>query len=498
MFKKFFSSSYVKAASIILITGIILIVFNNWIENSKISIGFDKINDTLMPFYVGIILAFLTCPLFNWIVVRIYKRLTAGLKPHIPGYADLSTASAKTEEHESRDHAQENRTALMISKTIASIVVFFVVIGVVALLVYSVLPKLIEGSGSFISSLPDKINQLTDWATTSLARFPALQRSVTDFADKGVMELYEWLQTNVLNNSNATSLITAISNGIVSVFNVTFEFLMGLLIMLYLLNNKEHIFAIGRKLVAACCSEKRSEGIYEFVSIFNETFIGYIVGRIIDSAIIGVLTYIVLLIFNISFAPMISVIVGVTNVIPFFGPFMGAIPAALMLLLEDPTQCFYFIIIIIIIQQLDGNVIGPKVVGDAIGISSFWTLVAVLIGGGLFGFMGMCFGTPVFALIYRYVDKMAISKLKAKDKKLATMDYYNLDPYKIDMDEIATSKPPKQKKQKKSFKEILGKIEKLEEGEKTGEDVKSDATEKTDEGVETDATEKSDAGESKK
>ena len=478
-----------KAASIILITGIILIVFNNWIENSKISIGFDKINDTLMPFYVGIILAFLTCPLFNWIVVRIYKRLTAGLMPHIPGFAPPQAVSAKTEEHESRDHAQENRTALMISKTIASIVVFFVVIGVVALLVYSVLPKLIEGSGSFISSLPNKINQLTNWASTSLARFPALQKSVTDFADKGVMELYEWLQTNVLNNSNTTSLITAISNGIVSVFNVTFEFLMGLLIMLYLLNNKEHIFAIGRKLTAACCSEKRSEGIYEFVSIFNETFIGYIVGRIIDSAIIGVLTYIVLLIFNISFAPMISVIVGVTNVIPFFGPFMGAIPAALMLLLEDPTQCFYFIIIIIIIQQLDGNVIGPKVVGDAIGISSFWTLVAVLIGGGLFGFMGMAFGTPVFALIYRYVDKMAIRRLKAKDKKLATMDYYNLDPYKIDMDDIATSRPPKQKKQKKSLKEVLGKFKELEEGEKTGE------VEKTDETVNSDATENSNADE---
>ena len=487
-----------KAASIILITGIILIVFNNWIENSKISIGFDKINDTLMPFYVGIILAFLTCPLFNWIVVRIYKRLTAGLMPHIPGFAPPQAVSAKTEEHESRDHAQENRTALMISKTIASIAVFFVVIGVVALLVYSVLPKLIEGSGSFISSLPNKINQLTNWASTSLARFPALQKSVTDFADKGVMELYEWLQTNVLNNSNTTSLITAISNGIVSVFNVTFEFLMGLLIMLYLLNNKEHIFAIGRKLTAACCSEKRSEGIYEFVSIFNETFIGYIVGRIIDSAIIGVLTYIVLLIFNISFAPMISVIVGVTNVIPFFGPFMGAIPAALMLLLEDPTQCFYFIIIIIIIQQLDGNVIGPKVVGDAIGISSFWTLVAVLIGGGLFGFMGMAFGTPVFALIYRYVDKMAIRRLKAKDKKLATMDYYNLDPYKIDMDDIATSRPPKQKKQKKSFKEVLGKFKELEEGEKTGENVKTDEAVKSDEDVKSDATENSGETEIKK
>ncbi len=471
-----------KAASIILITGIILIVFNDWIENSKISIGFDKINDTLMPFYVGIILAFLTCPLFNWIVIRIYKRLTAGLKPYTPAFIHPDTASAKAAEYEQRDHAQENRTALMISKTIASIVAFFVVIGVVALLVYSVFPKLIEGSGSFISSLPDKIKQLTDWATTSLADFPALQRSVTNFADKGVMEIYQWLQTNVLNNENASSLVTAISNGIVSMFNVAFEFLMGLLIMLYLLNNKEHIFAIGRKLVASCCSEKRSEGIYEFVSIFNETFIGYIVGRIIDSVIIGVLTYIVLLIFNISFAPMIAVIVGVTNVIPFFGPFMGAIPSALMLLLEDPTQSLYFIIIILIIQQLDGNVIGPKVVGDAIGISSFWTLVAVLIGGGLFGFMGMAFGTPVFALIYRYVDKIAIRKLKEKDKKIATMDYYNLDPYKIDMDEIEMSKPAK-KKQKHKFKDVLDKIKKADEAENS-DGIENSAEAESSDGIE--------------
>ena len=217
----------------------------------------------------------------------------------------------------------------------------------------------------------------------------------------------------------------------------------GLLIMVYLLNYKERLFAIMRKLVNATCSTKRKARLYEFAGIVNETFIGFIVGRIIDSFIIGVLTFVVMKICAIPFALMISIIVGITNVIPFFGPFIGAIPSVFILMLEEPIDALYFIIIIIVIQQVDGNIIGPKIVGNAIGISSFWVLISVLIGGGLFGFPGMALGVPVFAVVYRYIDKITMASLRRKDKNVNTSYYFSLDPYGIKDDEVDLDPDPK-------------------------------------------------------
>ena len=136
------------------------------------------------------------------------------------------------------------------------------------------------------------------------------------------------------------------------------------------------------------------------IKYIDKMFSGFINGKIVDSIIIGILTFIVLSIFRMPYALLISVIVGITNIIPYFGPFMGAIPSALIILMIDPIKGFWFIVIIIIIQQLDGNVIGPKILGESTGISSFWVLFSILLFGGLFGFVGMVIGVPLFAVIY--------------------------------------------------------------------------------------------------
>jgi hypothetical protein len=149
---------------------------------------------------------------------------------------------------------------------------------------------------------------------------------------------------------------------------------------------------------------------------------------------------------------MISLIVGVTNVIPFFGPFIGAIPSVFILLLENPIEALYFIIIVVVIQQLDGNLIGPKIVGNAIGISSFWVLISVLIGGGLFGFTGMALGVPVFAVFYRYADKLMTASLKRKEKNTNTSYYFSLEPYGLEDDEIDLE--PEKKKQASVFSQF--------------------------------------------
>lgn len=396
MFKKFRKSPYWKASWVLLICGGILIAFANWIGKTRFAVGFEAINDTLAPVYVGVICAFLVCPVYNWVVREIYAK-----KP-----------------------------SLTFAKAIATAVSFIIIVGFVALLGYFLIPQVITSCVNLVNTLPERLTATSNWLEKHFTAFPQLAVWVDNLANTDTSVMVSWVQKNVIGE-NTVGVATMISSGVMTALNYVVDAFVGVLIMIYLLNYKETLFAIGKKLIAATCSDEKRDDIFEFGEIFNETFVGFIVGRIIDSAIIGVLTYIVLAIVKIPFAPMIAMIVGVTNVIPFFGPFIGAIPSFLIIMLESPFAALEFLIIILVIQQLDGNVIGPKVVGNAIGIGSFWVLIAVLIGGGLFGFSGMVFGVPVFAVIYRYVNKVTTKSLAKKGKKVLTSDYYSLEKYNI-------------------------------------------------------------------
>lgn len=444
MFKKFKDNPYWKATMTLLIAGGILIVFNNWIEKNQLKIGLENINSTLAPVYIGVICAFLLCPVYNWVVRKCYAGMTA----------------AKTLDD------KEKRRRLTTSRIIATVAAIVIVIAFVMLLAYSMLPQIISSSVNLAETLPERLASLSDWLRTHFARFPQLAIWVDDVAKLGAKDIVNWIQENLLGE-NAMSIATMISSGVMTAVNTLVDIIVGLLIMIYLLNYKETLFAMCRKFIAATCSKKRQDGMYEFVDIFNETFVGFIVGRIIDSAIIGLLTYVVLIICKIPFAPMISVIVGVTNVIPFFGPFIGAIPSVLILMLEDPMKALWFIVIIFIIQQLDGNVIGPKIVGNAIGIGSFWVLIAVLIGGGMFGFKGMVFGVPVFAVIYRYVNKLVTRRLYKDGKSTHTADYFTLEQFGIDASEVHLET---YKRKEKSVRDRFRKVENDHHSEKVATD----------------------------
>ena len=447
MFKKFRQSPYAKAAFLILICGGLLIVFNSWITKNRISIGFENINRTLAPIYIGGILAFILCPVYNACVKWCYQHILKGAKRK--GFS--VGAMLVRDEGELVVEKEEKRSILAASRVIATLVCIIVVLGLAGLFIYFVVPQVVASAVNLINTMPQRLTYLSRWCHTHLSHFPLVAVWVDNLANAENSEIMQWIQEHILSG-NAASIATMVSNGVILAVKYVVNAVIGLLIMVYLLNYKERLFAITRKMVNATCSPKRKASLYEFASIVNETFIGFIVGRIIDSFIIGVLTYIVLKICAMPFALMLSVIIGVTNIIPFFGPFIGAIPSIFILLLENPVDALYFIVIIIVIQQLDGNVIGPKIVGNAIGIGSFWVLISVLIGGGLFGFAGMALGVPVFAVFYRYVDKMMINSLKRKEKDTHTSYYYSLEPYGLEDDEVDLE--PEKKKQKSLFSKL--------------------------------------------
>ena len=431
MFRKFRESPYAKAAFLILVCGSLLIIFNNWITKNRISIGFENINSTLAPIYIGGILAFILCPVYNSCVKWCYQHMLEGAKKK--GFS--IGAMLVHDDGDSIIDKKEKRRILAAARTAASLVCVIVVVGLAGLFVYFVVPQVVASAVNLVNTMPQRLTSFSNWCNVHLSHFPFIAVWVDNLANAENSEVMQWIQEHILSG-NAASIASMVSNGVILAVKYVANAFIGLLIMVYLLNYKERLFAITRKIVNATCSQKRKASLYEFASIVNETFIGFIVGRIIDSFIIGVLTFIILKICALPFALMLSVIVGVTNVIPFFGPFIGAIPSVFILLLEKPIEALYFVIIIIIIQQLDGNVIGPKIVGNALGIGSFWVLISVLIGGGLFGFPGMALGVPVFAVFYRYADKLMTSSLKRKEKNTHTSYYYSLETYGLEDDEV--------------------------------------------------------------
>ena len=447
MFRKFRQSPYAKAAVLILVCGGLLIIFNNWITKNRISIGFENINNTLAPIYIGGILAFILCPVYNACVKWSYQRLLTGAMQKdapagiMPVYDDDKLAVSK----------EEKRNLLGAARAVATLVCVIVVVGLAGLFIYFVVPQVVASAFNLVNTMPERLTSFSNWCHVHLSHFPFIAVWVDNLANAENSEVMQWIQEHILSG-NAASIASMVSNGVIMAVKYVANAFIGLLIMVYLLNYKERLFAITRKIVNATCSQKRKATLYEFANIVNETFIGFIVGRIIDSFIIGVLTYIVLKICDMPFALMLSLIVGVTNIIPFFGPFIGAIPSVFILLLENPIDALYFVIIIIVIQQLDGNLIGPKIVGNAIGIGSFWVLISVLIGGGLFGFPGMALGVPVFAVFYRYADKLMTNSLKRKEKNTHTSYYYSLEPYGLEDDEVELE--PSKKKQQSLYSRL--------------------------------------------
>lgn len=431
MIKKINKSPYFKAMLVFIIGGFTLMLLNNLIRTADAGDVIKKINSALMPLYIGIVIAFLLCPIYNRIVGKTFKLINR------KAYSASSGTEAASEVKKA---LKKGNRILIVSRVIGTIICLAILVLFVTLIAYLVIPELFNSIVNVMYKIPSGMTNLREWSHTHLSKYPPLIKQIDTITNTGTTDIIAWIQANILNVRDAGNLATQISNGLFHAMKTIINIVVGMLIAIYLLNFKDRIFAISRKVVAATCSEKRASGLFQFAYIINTTFIGYIVGRIIDGIIIGVITFIVMSLFGIPLPILCSVIVGITNIIPFFGPFIGAIPAALLITLESPIHAVYFLIFDLIIQQIDGNIIGPKVVGTAIGMSSFWVLIAVIVGGGLFGFLGMALGVPVFAVIYRYVNMAVTKKLEKKEKALFSDDYYYLEPYKLDAGEVMEKK----------------------------------------------------------
>ena len=300
-----------------------------------------------------------------------------------------------------------------------------------ALIVYVVLSILLPQVIHSITSIVNFVSALLKDKGSELNQILLKYDFLHVDGDELVVAWENIVSTYISNIAQLLDNLMVISKTIVGIF---IDLLVSVITAFYLLMDKERLCAQIKKIGYSIFTREKNESLIYWTRQANRLFAGFITGKIIDSAIIGVICYFGMVIFKMEYPLLISLVIGVTNIIPFFGPFIGWAPCALILLLVNPMSALWFSLFILFLQQLDGNVIGPHILGDYVGVSALSIMIAIVIGGGLFGFAGMLLSVPVYALGYAIIRTWIYGRLKKKDMSIHTGDYYaapeTLQPYK--------------------------------------------------------------------
>lgn len=387
-----------------------------------------QLTQILQPVIIGLVVAYLLNPLMKWVDGKMYGILTERVK--------------------NEEKAKNLARGLAITASLLFLV------GIVVLLIAAIVPSILQSIQGVVTTLPSEVKSLVAWIND----FAKGDSQVADIAERVITEASNFFENWMKNTfiPQAEVYIASVTSGVILTVKFFINIVVGLIISVYVMANQEKFAGQAKKIIFAIFKPVRANVIVRTIRKSNEIFGGFISGKILDSAIIGVLAYIVLAIMKMPDTVLVAVIIGVTNIIPFFGPFIGAIPSFIIIVLQNPMQGLYFLIFVVILQQIDGNIIGPKILGNSTGLSSFWVVFAILVFGGLWGFPGMLLGVPIMAVIYYIVRNIVEYILKRRGIPADKIDYVNLN--KIDK---VTNQPiyNYEEKVKKSQKKLAKKPE---------------------------------------
>lgn len=383
-------------AAIVVAVAIVLVFV--MIRYNRVREIVQALRQILAPIIYGAVMAYLLAPIYN----HVRGAVTDGLKPVMKN--DIS----------------RRRLGMFCGTVVSVFVLCAVVFGLIAMLI----PQLIQSVAGIIDAMPSSIYNLQLWLQHLLANNPELEEQVMQHYAAASMYLQNWV-TNVVI-PNVSNIISSLSSGFLSVINVIKNLLIGLIVMVYLLNIKDKLVTQAKMIIYGAFPLKIANKVLEESRYVHQVFGGFIIGKLLDSLIIGVICFILMNFMNMPYVLLISVIIGTTNVVPFFGPFIGAIPSAFLILLANPMKCLYFVIFILLLQQFDGNILGPKILGESTGLPSFWVLFSILLFGGIFGFVGMIIAVPTFAVIYKLTTELVTYCLTTKHLSGNIEDYDGL------------------------------------------------------------------------
>ena len=356
----------------------------------------SKIVTILAPFIWGLVLAYLLLPL-----TRALEKLFSSSrmrKAHIKGkFARIA--------------------AIVVSE-----IVLLVILTAFVLLI---LPQLYSSIETIVVNSPEYYKKMTDWLELRLEDHPEVEQYVSQALETLSNQLMDIVNNRLLPSMG--SVLSSLTTGVFAALKGVYNLIVGIIVSIYLLANREIAKAGFRKVLYSVFSIETAEKIRAGLVFTDKTFMGFLSGKLLDSAIIGLICYIVCAILKMPYTLLVSVIIGLTNIIPFFGPLIGAVPSAFIILLVDPLKCLIFVVFIVVLQQIDGNIIGPKILGSTVGINGFWVMFSIILGGGLFSFAGMILGVPVFVVLYTALSALVDKQLRRNDLPQDYETYARLD-----------------------------------------------------------------------
>lgn len=365
------------------LAGAILLVF--------VLFRFDSIMDQvmhicniLMPIIMGIALAYLINP-----VVEFYER-------------KLDATLGKAIEKKRGKKPSMRGLSILIS--------VIIIIAIIVILIMMVVPQLVSNITNAVVLLPEQIQDLVKKITEMTRNNEHAQQLIGEFYDGTVKYFTNWVKTEMLGQ------VSVVINGIMGIFGTAVNCLVAFIVAIYVLLGKNTFIRQIKKITNAFLTDRQSQVLTSIVKESDRIFGGFISGKIIDSFIIGGICFVCCLILRMPYVALVSVIVGVTNIIPFFGPYIGAIPSTILILLDSPSKGIIFLIFVIILQQVDGNIIGPKILGESTGLSPFWVVFAIFLGNGLFGIVGLFIGVPMWGVVYYLIKRFVNYRIRKKEE----------------------------------------------------------------------------------
>ena len=418
----------VAGVVIVAATAIILIYFSV-ARYDGLKQGWDTFMKILQPFIIGAVMAFLMNPIMMFLERNISKRFLPKAKKG------------------------KEKSVKKTIRLITSILALLIFMGIIALFSLMVIPELANTIQYLIKNLDKQLYGVLEWAND--ITFGNYEKAIRD-AEKN-MDVNLWIETvwdyiaNYFEVAETEAMVQTVATGVYGVGKLIVDVILGMILSVYLLIDKEKLKGQIKKIIYGWFKPKYANLIMDVTRKGNEIFYGFIIGKLIDSIIIGIICYVCMLIFAFPYPVLCSVIIGVTNIVPVFGPYIGAVPTVIIIFLTNPMKGIYFLLFVFILQQVDGNIIGPKILGDSTGLSSFWVVVAIVVGAGVGGVVGMLLGVPTMALIYYICSRLAEYFVAKKNLPTDTMSYVNLRDVDVQTNEAVYMSPEEREKREVHF-----------------------------------------------
>lgn len=371
----------------LIILGSLLAFFVVW-RYDDVAKTMKGLGEIFAPIITGMVFAYLLGPVAQWFE-RVFNK--------IPG--------------------KRGKARVRLTRGVSIFLAIAMFITILAFIVGTLLPQTIGAIRTLILNMDAYIKTAEALIEPLLELNPMVREWFGDILAQGEQRLNDFVQNDIVR------LMSTLTTGVLEVGRFLYNFVIGLIVSIYMIAANDKLVGRSKKLLYAFVNPEPADQILDVARQTNRMFRGFIVGKIVDSSIIGVLCFLGMNALRMPYTLLISVIVGVTNVIPYFGPFLGAIPSALLILLIDPIKCLIFVVFILVLQQVDGNFIGPKVLGNTTGLSSLGVLISILVGGGLFGIAGMVVSVPIFGVVYSLIKRLTDRRLRNRGMPTDTAIY---------------------------------------------------------------------------